>query len=452
MKLCIDTIRSCLDSSIPPLLATCAPDGTPNVSYLSQMEYVDNNHVALTFQFFNKTRANVLAHPYATALISDSDTGAMYRLSLHYLRTETSGSLFERMKARLAGIASHTGMAGVFRLRGADVYRVLAIEAVPGNTIAPPPPRSNPLAALRAASQRMAGCTELGELLDETLAALDEELGLPHGMILMFDAGRGQLYTVASRGYAASGVGSEIPLHSGVIGVAAAQRVPIRIAYMTLDYCYGRAQRTSALEAGLASIQPEIPFPGLATPHSQIAVPIMAGDRLLGVLYADSMEDCRFGYQEEDVLVVLASQLGSSMQALQHSAEADDAAPAAAATNPPVSARRRLRVRRYTENDSVFVDDDYLIKGVAGAIFWKLVNDYAISGRTEFSNRELRLDPTLGLPDIDDNLEARLILLARRLRERCDAIAIEKTGRGRFRLRVERPLELGEAPPAQPGA
>jgi hypothetical protein len=85
-----------------------------------------------------------------------------------------------------------------------------------------------------------------------------------------------------------------------------------------------------------------------------------------------------------------------------------------------------------------------LIKGVAGSVLWLLLNDNQETGRTEFSNRELRLDPRLRLPELDDNLETRLILLQRRLSERCDWLAIEKSGRGRFRLRVDRPIKLAD--------
>ena len=108
-----------------------------------------------------------------------------------------------------------------------------------------------------------------------------------------------------------------------------------------------------------------------------------------------------------------------------------------------------LRIRRYAENDSIFVGEDYLIKGVAGAILWKLLRNYVDERRTDHSNRELRLDPAIRLPDLSENLEARLILLQRRLEERCPSLRIEKTGRGRFRLNVTRPVALSEV---QPGA
>src|SRR5690606_21825168 len=117
----LETVRACLDGVIPGAVATCSADGTPNISYISQVEYVDGEHIALSFQFFNKTRRNVLEQPLATVAVTHPITGASYMLMLRYLRTEAEGSVFERMKAKLAGIASHEGMTGVFRLRGADI-------------------------------------------------------------------------------------------------------------------------------------------------------------------------------------------------------------------------------------------------------------------------------------------------------------------------------------------
>jgi hypothetical protein len=117
-------VRPCLEGAIPAMMATCAADGTPNVAYLSQVFYVDERHVALSFQFFNKTRKNLLAQPRSTVLVLHPQTARFYRLQLRYLRTEDSGPVFESMKAQLAGIASHSGMAHVFRLLGADIHEV----------------------------------------------------------------------------------------------------------------------------------------------------------------------------------------------------------------------------------------------------------------------------------------------------------------------------------------
>lgn len=444
MKPTLESIRGCLEGVIPATLATCAADGTPNVTYVSQIHFVDCQHVGLSFQFFNKTRENVLANPQVTIYVMDPNTAGRYRLAMQYLRTESTGPVFESMKARLAGIASHTGMSGVFRLQGADIYRVLDIEHVPGAEVVPPP-SPNRLMALRGLCQQMGEATDLETLLDQTLDTLQRYFAIPYLMLLMQDAAGERLYTVASRGYEASGVGSEILLGEGVIGVAAQQRTPIRITHMTHEYSYSRAIRERVRDSELADqLETEIPFPGLAEPHSQLALPLMAGARVVGGLYVESPEDLYFGYEDEDALSIVARQLGAAIVLLQQSNECVAEEAPANKVVPQVNNGAPLLIRRFISNNSIFIGDDYLIKGVAGAIFWKMVCDFYRDGRTEFSNRELRLDPSIRLPDIDDNLEARLILLQRRLAERLTAITIRKTGRGRFSLLIQHPIQLAE--------
>jgi GAF domain-containing protein len=435
-------IRDCLEGAIPAVLATSDAQGVPNIAYLSQVFFVDDGHVALSFQFFNKTRRNILANPHATALLIHPRTAGLYRLHLRYLRTEAEGALFERMKAQLAGIASHTGMDGVFQLLGSDIYEVENVEAVPGEPLPPPPAMPGRLAAVRTGAERLARSTTLDGALDAVLATLSDGLGMRHALVLVLDARSQRLYTVASCGYATSGVGSEIRVGQGVIGVAARERVPVRISHLTNAALYSQALRSSVQGGSALAPADEIPYPGLAQPHSQLAVPIVSMGRLLGVVFVESPSDGRFGYEDEDALVAIAGHLGAAMELLQVAAEPDtgiDAGPAAAS-----AAAGAMVLRRFKANDSIFIDDQYLIKGVAGAILWKLANDHLRQGRTEFSNRELRLDGSLGLPDIADNLEARLLLLQRRLQEHGPHLRIEKTGRGRFRLAVGRALQLAE--------
>jgi hypothetical protein len=107
-------------------------------------------------------------------------------------------------------------------------------------------------------------------------------------------------------------------------------------------------------------------------------------------------------------------------------------APAAEAPAGPST-----RVRFYAVDGSTFVDGDYLIKGVAGRLLWSLLGHHQREGRVEFTNREMRLDPSLDLPAFRDNFESRLILLKRRLDEHQAPIRIDKTTRGCFRLIVE---------------
>lgn len=433
-------LRACLEGAVPGMVATCDAEGMPNVAYLSQVVYVDEMHVALSFQFFNKTRRNILVNPCATVLLTDPGTGLLHRLHLRYLRTEDSGPLFEGMRAQLAGIASHEGMADVFVLRGADIYRVEDIESLPGEGLSPAPARCDLLHALRRCCQDLAQCTALEDLVQALFAGMRAYMGVEHAMVLLPDAATGRLYTVASMGYAQSGVGSEVGLGQGVIGVAAQQRTAVRISHVTHASLYTHSIRRS-MAADATPAGQDIPYPGLDAPGSQLAIPLLAAGRMLGVVFVESADEMRFGYQEEDALVALAGQLAVALDPLRTFAEhAEPAEPALASARPLTGSP--VRVRHFSANDSVFLNDDYLIKGVAGAIFCKLLRETLATGRVDFSNRELRLDASLKLPDVADNLEARLLLLQRRLQENSPHIRLEKTGRGRLRLVLKRPVEL----------
>lgn len=112
----------------PSWITSCSKDGEPNTTVISQIWYVDKNHVALSFQFFNKTKKNISLNPYAYATITDPSNMKQYNLELQFDHSETEGELFDEMDMKLQAIASMTGMTGIFELQAADVYKVLSIS------------------------------------------------------------------------------------------------------------------------------------------------------------------------------------------------------------------------------------------------------------------------------------------------------------------------------------
>jgi adenylate cyclase len=442
-------VRRMLEGVIPPTLCTVSADGMPHVNFLSQAEYVDPEHVALTYQFLNRSRRNILETGRAALSADDPFTGAAVVMQLQYVRTDTEGPVFERLRAKLAGIAAQTGMEHVFRLQGADVYRVLSLRAMdPTRDMPAAAPRCDLAAGARALSQRIADCADLDELVRRTMNGLREGLAIEHAILWLLDEQRQGLYTLASIGYERSGTGAELPLaDAGLAGVAVREGTPIRIGHMAAMCVYGKASRERVQALGLQALLREaIPLPGLPAPHSQLAVPLRARGRTVGALLVESECDQFFSYDDEDALMLLGGQLAQALAALQRD-EIDAGVPVPVA--PPAAAGptgAAVTVTYYPRDNSVFLDGEYLIKGVAGAIFWKLAQDTVLRQRTEFTTRELRLlGAELRLPEVQDNLGVRLLLLQRRLDERESAVRIERFGRGRFRLVLARPLVLDVA-------
>src|SRR6185312_13658181 len=165
------------------------------------------------------------------------------------------------------------------------------------------------------------------------------------------------------------------------------------------------------------------------------------------VLSVESEEVGAFAGAWEPALRLVGAHLAAALAARGMPAEDPQPAPAAAtaAVSGPAA-----EIAYYQADDTVLCDGEYIVKGVPGRILWAMLREHVASGRTLFSNRELRLDESLGLPVGNDNLEARLLVLRRRLAERGSPIALTRVGRGRMELAVSVPLRLTDVPTAGP--
>ena len=455
VKPSLQSLSICFQGLIPSYIATCADDGTPNITLLSQVHYVDRNHVALSCQFFNKTRKNIAVNPWACVEVLDPRTLGTFRLHLRYSHSETEGGVFDAMAMRISAIASLTGMEGIFRLLSADVYEVLELEELAG-FVQPQGDQEKlePEFALRQVlgiqivSQQLNATRELDEALQVLLKTLDEVCGFDHSMLMVPDESGQRLYALASRGYGdagGAGVGAEVAMGEGFIGTVAEQRKVLRVSGISNELRYGRAIRARVQHEGGAALSPEIALPGLPDVQSQLALPLVLQDRLMGVLALESRDPFAFSTWDEALLQILANQIAVTLDRNAGKDEEDALAPISKTTiEAPQLLDRRRTFTFFRNDDCVFVDGEYLIRNIPGKILWKLLTAFKREGRQDFSNRELRLDPSLGLPTVKNNLESRLILLRKRLEQQCPEVRIVPVRRGRFALEVNTAIELIE--------
>ncbi len=227
----------------------------------------------------------------------------------------------------------------------------------------------------------------------------------------------------------------------GAAGTAASERRPVRVSDMSRIRRFSSAVHASSNEENRTRT---IALPGMPDTMSQVALPMIAHGVLRGVLFLESSQRLAFTREDEAALAVVALQAAAAL-ALAEAEILEGPSSVPVVADQSVLTGRGFRVVHYAYDDSIFIDNEYLIKGVPGRLLMYLLRIHRREGRTEFTNREIRLSEDLRLPDIKDNLETRLLLLRRRLEEKAAPIRLLRTGRGRIRLEIAGPAVLEEA-------
>jgi signal transduction histidine kinase len=156
----------------------------------------------------------------------------------------------------------------------------------------------------------------LDELLSIVLHTVNEVFGFNHAMVLLLDEDVGVLRVVASRGYDSDGVGAEVKLGMGVVGMVAKKRRIMRMSGMRTRRAYVQTVR-KGLEARGDALTDAVQLPGLADVECQIAIPMLIEDTLIGVLAVESEDTAVFDKNEEVLVATIANQAASAIQHAQ---------------------------------------------------------------------------------------------------------------------------------------
>jgi class 3 adenylate cyclase/putative methionine-R-sulfoxide reductase with GAF domain len=173
--------------------------------------------------------------------------------------------------------------------------------------------KSNEVRIIQQISSEITSTLDLDRILETILSAMDRVLGFQHAMILLKDQSADKLTVTAGRGYDHTTVGAEVAFGHGVVGVVAERKKMMRVGNIGASVRYLMAVRANLKEAGQPDLSDTAKLPSLANVQSQLAMPLLVKDRLIGVLVVESLKPNAFDELDEVLLTIVANQAATAI-------------------------------------------------------------------------------------------------------------------------------------------
>lgn len=155
---------------------------------------------------------------------------------------------------------------------------------------------------------------DLDSIYAVVLRTMAECFGFRHAIILLLEDSN-TLRVVASHGYEDQALGGTVTVGIGVVGMVNKRRRLMRVNHLRAQQAYFNRIRSQMEEAGRAAELGDIAaVSGLPDADSQIAIPLVIKDRLVGVLSVESREPEPFSEHAETLVSIVASQAASAIQ------------------------------------------------------------------------------------------------------------------------------------------
>ena len=154
----------------------------------------------------------------------------------------------------------------------------------------------------------------LDKIASAMLENMDSFFGFKHTMILLLDETEQSLKVLATHGYEDQGVGARVEIGVGVIGMVAKRKKLMRMANMGMQRNYMQAIKQQITTKDDEKTRNVVDLPGLKDAESQVAIPMLLEDELIGVFSVESKEVNIFDKSDEMIIRILANQTASALQ------------------------------------------------------------------------------------------------------------------------------------------
>ena len=191
---------------------------------------------------------------------------------------------------------------------------------------------------LRRVAAEVNATLDLEEIYDIALRTMDQLFEFHHALILLVEPGGETLRVVASRGYENQAIGGRVRLGIGAVGIVAQRRKILQLDNLGQQRAYASAQRRQMVKSGM-DVGDVVPVPGLPNAESQIAIPLLIRDELVGVFSIESPKRQAFDEHDRSLVTIVANQIASAIRNAQLYDERRRAADALQAANASLEAR-----------------------------------------------------------------------------------------------------------------
>lgn len=163
---------------------------------------------------------------------------------------------------------------------------------------------------LKEISAKVSSSLDLDITLNTLLSLLDDYFSYRYSMVLLTDA-EGLLTVFASHGYPETGLGAKVRFGKGIIGTVAKRKRMMNMVNITSRLSYMIPGRDIYDHPENEII---IKLPGLPSPKSQVAFPLIANEELVGVLSVESDHLRIFKEEDEEIISVISHQAATVIQ------------------------------------------------------------------------------------------------------------------------------------------